>query len=134
MVKIKVRSAEDIVRAYLLNMGYASQTDLREFIAANPQLQKKTSIIAGMDDIIYNAARRVLHTRLSKTRLVACYKAIFISCRIARRFGLAPLLPNFVNKEYSKIFSDEYFEVAPAYKTSVMPVQEIAPLHLHKES
>lgn len=133
MAKMKIRSAEDIIGAYLLNLGYKPQTDLQKFIAAYPELLTESSIVPTMDGIIARLARKVLHAHLNKYQLAAAFKSVFISCGLAEKFGIAPLLPDFSNKEYSRIFRKEYFEAVPQCKISVMPTQEITPIQIHKE-
>ena len=134
MVKIKIQSAEDIIKAYLACLGYKKDINIQPLITAYPQLSQATNVLSEMDNIIYHFAQHIFGSRHAKAQTVALFKAVFIDNNIAQTYGILPLLPKFENSVYEQTMKSSGFSVAPAYKITKMPTQEISPIHLHKKS
>ena len=130
MVKIKVHSRNDIIKAYLRGLGYGVDIDISKLLAAYTSLNEQEDISKAFDDIIYNKAKKVFSKDLSKMQLVALYKALFIEGKNAEKYGIEALLPDF-NKT-DDYFKKSAFSVVPYYKVSVIPTQKIEPFTLHK--
>jgi len=81
MVKIKVHSRNDIIKAYLRGLGYDVDIDISKLLASYESLNQQDDISKSFDDIIYNKAKKVFSKDLSKMQLVALYKALFIEVR-----------------------------------------------------
>ena len=130
MVKIKVHSRNDIIKAYLRGLGYGADIDISKLLTAYTSLNEQEDISKAFDDIIYNKAKKVFSKDLSKMQLVALYKALFIEGKNAEKYGIDALLPDF-NKA-DEYFKNSAFSVVPYYKVSVIPTQKIEPFTLHK--
>lgn len=130
MVKIKVHSRNDIIKAYLRGLGYGADIDISKLLASYESLNEQEDISKAFDDIIYNKAKKVFSKDLSKMQLVALYKALFIEGKNAEKYGIDALLPDF-NKA-DEYFKNSAFTVVPHYKVSVIPTQKIEPIALHK--
>ena len=131
MVKLKVQSAQDIIAACLDCLGLAKGT-AQIFADAYPQLSSGNDIPAETDEIIYHKAKKIFKTKMPKTQLVALYKAVYINLDCAKKYGVAPLLPDFDNADFDKSMRDSAIIPAPSYKLSEMPTQEISPIHFRK--
>ena len=130
MVKIRVHSRDDIIKAYLRGLGYGVDIDISKLLASYESLNQQDDISKSFDDIIYNKAKKVFSKDLSKMQSVSLYKALFIEGKNAEKYGIDALLPDFDK-------SDEYFKksaffIVPHYKASVIPTQKIEPFTLHK--
>lgn len=130
MVKIRVHSRDEIIKAYLRGLGYGADIDISKLLASYESLNRQDDISKAFDDIIYSKAKKVFSKDLPKMQLVALYKALFIEGKNAEKYGIDALLPDFDK-------SDEYFKksaffIVPYYKVSVIPTQKIEPIALHK--
>ena len=130
MVKIKVHSRNDIIKAYLRGLGYDVDVDISKLLATYTSLSEQEDISKAFDDIIYNKAKKIFSKDLSKMQLVALYKALFIEDKDTEKYGIDALLPDF-NKT-DDYFKNSAFTVVPHYKVSVIPTQKIEPFTLHK--
>jgi len=131
MVKIKIYSRNDVIKAYLSGLGYDADADISRLFAAYKNLNEDEDISKTFDAIIYDKAKKVFHDNLSRVQMIALYKALFIEGKIAEKYGIDALLPNF-NK------SDDYFRksaflVVPHYKMSPIFKQKIEPLSLSRD-
>lgn len=131
MAKLKIQSAEDIVSAYLQCLKI-KKTEAAAFLTAYPKLENSANLIAELDDIIYQKAKKIFKNKLAKPQLIALYKAVFIEQNLAQKFGISPLLPDFSDAEFTKLLQQSFIEVAPACKMTAMPTQEISTIHLRK--
>ena len=130
MVKIKVHSRNDIIKAYLRGLGYGVDVDISKLLTAYTSLNEQEDISKAFDDIIYNKAKKVFSKNLSKMQSVALYKALFIEGKNAEKYGIDALLPDFTKTD--EYFKNSAFTVVPYYKVSVIPTQKIEPIALHK--
>lgn len=131
MVKLKIRSADDIVAANLSCLGI-KKNEASYMLEAYPELEKSADITTEIDEIIYRKAKKIFKAKLAKAQLIALYKAEFIGLNSARKYGIKPLLPDFDDEKFNAEMQMAYIEVAPSYKITDMPTQEITTMHLHK--
>ena len=104
MVKIRVHSRDDIIKAYLRGLGYGADIDISKLLASYESLNQQDDISKSFDDIIYNKAKKVFSKDFSKMQLVALYKALFIEGKNAEKYGIDALLPDF-----DKILRNQHF-------------------------
>ena len=130
MVKIKVHSRNDIIKAYLRGLGYGIDVDISKLFTAYTSLNEQEDISKAFDDIIYNKAKKVFSKDLSKVQSVALYKALFIEGKNAEKYGIDALLPDFTKAD--EYFKNSAFSVFPYYRVSVIPTHEIDPFALHQ--
>lgn len=131
MVKLKIQSANDIVAANLSCLGL-KKNEAAALLKAYPKLEKAADITAEIDEIIYQKAKKIFKAKLAKIQLVALYKAEFIGLNLPQKYGIKPLLPDFEDNDFKAEMLGAYIEVAPTYKITEMPTQEITTIHLHK--
>lgn len=132
MAKLKIQSAEDIVSAYLQCLGI-KKTEASPFLNAYSKLENSANLTAELDEVVYQKAKKIFKNKLAKPQLTALYKAVFIELNLAQKFGIKPLLPDFNDAEFIKLMQQSFIEVAPTYKMTAMPTQEISTIHLHKQ-
>lgn len=131
MVKLKIQSALDILTAYFYSLGIKKE-DASQMLEAYKDIESSENIIAKLDEIIYQKSKRIFKENLDKIQLVALYKAVFLKCNLAEKYGIAPLLPDFQDKEFYEIMRNSCIKVAPAYKIAAMPTQKIDTIQLRK--
>lgn len=131
MVKLKIQSAVDILTAYLHGLGLKKEY-APQMLEVYKNIESSENIIASLDEIIYQKSKRIFKEKLDKIQLVALYKAIFLKCGLAEKYGIAPLLPNFEDKAFCSVMQNAFIKVAPAYKIAAMPTQKIDTIQLHK--
>ncbi len=124
MVKIVVRDAKEIVRAYLRGLGFGKDYDPEILMAAHPELaEKDTNITARLDELVYAAAQKVLPAQISKEKAVALYKVLYTEAGGASLWKTEPLGGAFENPQYREAMRRRVFDAVPAYCYSDMPTQ-----------
>lgn len=127
MVKIVVRTAEEIIGAYLKSMGFDEKYDLSALLTGYPNLKDENnsghSVVEMLDLIVAEAAVKVFAQKAEQSRLIALYKIAYLELQGAKKWGISPLLPNFQDVHYQAQMQGKFLCSAPEYCFSEMPVQ-----------
>lgn len=129
MVAIKIQSLDDIVRAYLENLGFRGRRleDNTGQISAmlGPEFNPY-DVSSSLDNLIYGFARKIFKGKnIDKEQKIALFKFCFMECGGADKWGAEMFGARTVPVEIIKEMRSKAIEIVPPYQMSKMLPQVI---------
>lgn len=132
MVAIKIQRLEDIIAAYLQNLGWTGtvlQSGI-EKIAAVLGPEFDGDVLKELDELFYKAAVQVVKDRkLNKEQKLAAFKLAFLLAEGGNRWPPEVFLADKVDPVIKEHLQSYLHDTAPAYKMSAMMPQPIEMPH-----
>ncbi len=129
MAALRIRSAADIVGAYLQTMGYEKQQTVSAFeqlLSCRGAFAEGDDVVALLDDLVFKAAQKVFRgygaDRIGK---IALFKYCFCRAKAAEKFGPDAWCGSEPTTALKEVLQKETVFVAPPYSLSHMQPQKI---------
>ncbi len=137
MVTIKIQSIDDIIRAYLTDLGFNESLALKNTAAVKKLLPKDCNsgdeIIRCLDEKLRENGQKIFNcSKLKDPQLSALVRFTYIRAEGATKWGAAILTDNHFSTEMIRSLHKEIVESAPNYVLSQMKPQPIEPVHLFR--
>lgn len=134
MVAIKIQSLDDIVKAYLQNLGFEGK---RLDSAVGMLLMRlgndynADNVLSSLDELIYKSAQQIFEkNKLAKEQKIAMFKLCFLLNDGAQKWDVQVLLGDKIDNKIATLMQEKILQVAPPYKFSVMKPQVIETVDL----
>lgn len=129
MVAIKVQSLEDIVKAYLENLGFSGMNlscGVERIMAEKSKAINYDDVLSSLDNLVSQAAAKVFKNKeLDKGQKLALFKFCYLRCLGADKWDVQLLWGEGLSNEIAETLREQEIKVVPPYKISHMMPQKI---------
>lgn len=133
MVTIKIQSSEDVVKAFLCNLGFnadlSAENSLKVLEMIDNDLSSGDEVIAKLDKLLLTSAQRIWpETNYTPEQLTALIKIAFILNDGPNRWGTQIFKSEKLPKDLIQIIYNYSLCQAPHYAFAKMEPQKIEPV------
>lgn len=129
MVAIKIQSLEDIVKAYLENLGFSGMNlscGVEQLMAEQSANFNHDDVLSSLDQLVSKAAAKVFKSKeLDKEQKLALFKLCYLRCSGAEKWDVQLLWGEGISDEILDCLRQQEIKIVPPYKMSQMLPQKI---------